>query len=459
MKRYWILTIISFLIFLIANGCGSGGGGGDAPIVSSGPGTLDSTFGVKGIAANNGVAEGKEIYLGIDVALDSNGKILVAGCGRDIIHYDSYDLTDETMVIWRHNLDGTLDTTFGTNGIVISDGVTGVHDSASGYAIALGSNGKIFVTGHCRNISNGPLEMIIWKFNTDGTPDTSFGDDGIVTSGGNDSDRGNAIAIDSNGKILVVGFRHDASGKMAIWKYNADGTPDTSFGTDGIVTSDNVAGGGPDEGFSIALNEEGEIFVAGWAGRIPGPFSPGSEDNFDMAIWKYNSDGTPDTDFGTNGSVISNDTIGPDAGYAMALDDEGNIFVTGYVSSSPSSGINMVIWKYNEDGTPDTAFGDNGKAVVNNPAGGNVDGAGSAIIFDASGKILVSGSFTVRYNMDGTPDTSFGTNGIAVSDLALEGGYRYGYSLRVDTQGRILVGGEYNSNSESKDMAIWRYNP
>ncbi|HDL20498.1 MAG TPA: hypothetical protein ENH30_04380, partial [Nitrospirae bacterium] len=139
------------------------------------------------------------------------------------------------------------------------------------------------VTGYSENGSNN--DMVIWRYNANGTLDTTFGTNGIVVSdnaaGGHSYDYGNSITTDATGKILIAGSSENGSNDdMVIWRYNANGTLDTTFGTNGIVVSDNAAGGhGDDYGYSITTDATGKILVTGG--------SYNSSGNYDMVIWRY----------------------------------------------------------------------------------------------------------------------------------------------------------------------------
>jgi uncharacterized delta-60 repeat protein len=109
------------------------------------------------------------------------------------------------------------------------------------------------------------------RYNADGSPDTSFNGDGIVTTDiGDSSDIANSIAIQSDGKIVVAGSSAnvDSAADFAVVRYNADGSPDTSFNGSGIVTTNIVTtdiGESIDSAASIAIQSDGKIVVAGAA--------------------------------------------------------------------------------------------------------------------------------------------------------------------------------------------------
>jgi len=119
---------------------------------------------------------------------------------------------------------GVLDTSFNGTGFVVHDNATGPDSEDYGNSIYVDSNGKIYVTGFSWNSSRKD-DMVIWRYNSDGSLDNTFGNNGIVVhhnaAGGNARDQGNSIYVDSNGKIYVTGFSENSSGNydMVIWKY------------------------------------------------------------------------------------------------------------------------------------------------------------------------------------------------------------------------------------------------
>jgi uncharacterized delta-60 repeat protein len=125
------------------------------------------------------------------------------------------------MVIWRYNSDGTLDTSFNGTGFVVYNNTAGGNDSDVGFSIFVDSIGKIYVTGYSVN-SSGNGDMVIWRYNSNGSLDNTFGNNGIVhhTACGNGWDEGRSIFVDSNGKIYVTGLSWNGSNDdMVIWKY------------------------------------------------------------------------------------------------------------------------------------------------------------------------------------------------------------------------------------------------
>ncbi|HXX82223.1 MAG TPA: Ig-like domain-containing protein, partial [Thermodesulfovibrionales bacterium] len=214
--------------------------------------SFNSTGTIPGIVTYSGAAGGNNDY-GYSITTDSSGNILVTG--------ESDESEDNSeMVIWRYKPDGTLDTSFNSSGtkpgIVTYSGATGGNYDY-GYSITTDSSHNILVTGASTNAS-GNQHMAIWRYNTNGMPDTSFNGTGIVVSPGaaeGNSDTGNSITTDSSGKILVTGYSwNESDPEMVIWRYNPDGTLDTTFNGTGIVVSDNMTGANGDQGNSIALD-------------------------------------------------------------------------------------------------------------------------------------------------------------------------------------------------------------
>ena len=287
-------------------------------------GTLDTTFAGAGFTLHNDAAGGNDWDYGRAVAIDSSGRILVTG--------DSDRGTNGDMAIWRYNTDGTLDTTFAGAGFVTHHNAAGGAGGDQGNSIAIDSLGRIVVAGYSWRGVVGYYDMAIWRYNTDGTLDTTFNGNGIAVhndaAGGNGNDYGNAISFDSSDKIVVAGNSHSFSQVMALWRYNTDGTLDTTFNSLGYATYD----GG--YGYALAFDPLDRIVVAGGNG--------------DMKLWRCFSDGTLDTGFDTDGLVTDHGAAGgngTDCGYGVAFDSLDRIFVAGY-SLNVSGNNDMVIWRY-----------------------------------------------------------------------------------------------------------------
>ena len=285
--------------------------------------------------------------------------------------------------------------------------------------------------------------------------DTNFGTGGkVVTSITGGSDKAYGVALQADGKIIVAGMATSTiSGRdFACVRYNADGSLDTTFGTAGIVTTD-IQTGSDDVAYSLAIQADGKIVLAGYSDN-------GSNKN--AAILRLNADGTIDTSFGTSGKVLTDfiagneDEIKTVKIHALT----GNIVVGG-TTSTTSTASKAIIARYTPAGLLDTTFHTTGIADLPNSTG---NGTYYYVIEDlmvkSNGKITATGwinqqglqwsadYYTCRLNNDGTLDTSFATDGVAVSN----GGFNANdkaFSMLLNPDDSILFsGGGYLSTLE-----------
>ncbi len=210
-----------------------------------------------------------------------------------------------------------------------------------------------------------------------GSLDNSFDVDGKVTTAISVGDsRGNDIAVQSDGKIVVVGDLNYSD--FAIARYNEDGSLDNSFGTGGKTTisfgtnNDVVAK-------SVAIQPDGKIVVAGYAGNGI---------NYDFAVVRLNGNGSLDAAFDSDGIATSAIGISNDEAYGVSVQDDGKILIAG--SSIIDSHSEFAILRYNSDGSLDTSFDTDGKVTTSFGAGSS---DGKSVTLQADGKILVSGSY------------------------------------------------------------------
>jgi uncharacterized delta-60 repeat protein len=398
---------------------------------------------------------------------------------------------------------GSADATFASTGMVTSGGGAGgvgANQSDLGRAAIQDSFGRIVSVGNSNdNVGAGQPHMAIWRYNLDGTPDLTFNGTGGVFPGfaaGGMVDRGNAVALDSQGRIVVAGISVDPGGlsDLAIWRYNADGTPDLSFNGTGVALTIGAsrvpAGGGVnfDQPFALKIDSQGRIVVLGDS-------LPASADPW-FALWRYLPDGTPDLSFTdgqcqtgtatagvTGGCLTWQGTVSGDIdfGNALALDNSDNITAVGVTCANCSNPF-LVVWQYLANGTPNLGFTDGacktppsngsigGCITVTGSAGGTSD-TGQAVAFDSSGRIVVAGqsntSMTIwRFNPGGTPDSTFVGGGCSVNGTgsgcihsvgAAGGSLDQGMSLALDSTGRIVVAGTSNNGGGAPQMVIWRY--
>ena len=400
----------------------------DAPAFGPGDGVLTTTIG----AGND---EGSE------VTVQADGKILVAGT--------SHNGTNNDFTLTRYNSDGSLDTSFSGDGkltIAIGSG------DDYGTSVTVQADGKILLAGTSFNGGNPDFALV--RYNSDGTLDTSFGGgDGIVTTAiGSGYDWASSVTVQADGKILAGGYGNNGiDSDFALVRYNSDGSLDTSFSTDGILTIA-IGAGSEDYADSVTLQADGKILLAGTS------FNGG---NAVFALVRVNSDGTLDTSFGGgDGKLTTAIGAGTDYGRSVTVQTDGKILFAG--SSSNGSNDDVALVRYNSDGTLDTSFG-GGDGILTTAIGTGGD-TGFSVTVQADGKILVAGSAhngsnydfaVVRYNSDGTLDTSFSGDGMLIT--AIGTGDDYSYSVTAQADGKILVAGQ-GYNGTNNDFALVRYN-
>lgn len=323
---------------------------------------------------------------------------------------------------------GTLDDAFGDHGKVIT--FFGLYESEV-QALAIQPDGKIIAAGSVFD-HGGYNQFGLARYNANGTPDSTFGTDGILISGFLENSLLNCMILQADGKIIVGG---NLSGiypgfQSILVRYNSNGTIDSTFGVAGKITTtaNNIN--------SLALQPDGKIICAGIS--FDGP-------NRDLQLIRYNKEGTPDAGFGVNGIVIT--SIGDrDFGYSVAVQSNGKIVLSGATSSGEGYTSDFVIARYSDNGTLDTSFGTHGIVLM------DLDDSDVArsIKIQKDEKILFLGySKLIRLLPDGDVDIAFGTNGVLALPL--------GNGIEIQPDGKILTAGTYENSVGSSDVALARY--
>ena len=271
------------------------------------PGSPDLSFGIAGI---NTTQTGISSDYGRAMRLQTDEKMLVAG-----FSYNSSNNFDFLLV--RYTTAGWPDSTFGNNGY-ISTSINTHDDYAS--CLAIQPDSKIILAGGSSyNGSNYEIAMV--RYTCNGIIDSSFGAFGVVKTQipGNPTSYANAITLQNDGKILIAARTFTgATNRFACLRYLQNGTIDSSFGSYGIVTT--AFGGIDDEANAMAIQTDGKIIVSGWA-------YTGAND--DYAMIRYKADGTADSTFGTNGKVTTDVGGNFDYVYAMAIQTDNKIVLSG----------------------------------------------------------------------------------------------------------------------------------
>ena len=351
-------------------------------------GSADTSFG----NGTGRVVIGEPLNTTAKPVIQADGKILFAGAVPA-------QLGGHDFHVWRYHADGSLDTSFGNGGVKIID-FSGTDDLP--LAIALQGD-KIVVVGNSYDATTNN-SFAATRLNPDGSLDTSFASGGKFTSSLTPgSDSAFAVGVQADGK-LVLGGR--AGGQMAAVRLNADGTPDTSFGTAGTVLLPTTVNSGA---FSLTF-ADGRILLAGDSGN--------NNANVAAAMVRLLADGALDPSFGSGGTLTAQLSPADDRFRAVEVQQDGKIVVAAYASlRSPTDPLKIVILRFHPDGSPDTQFGQHGRTVLQ--MHGVADQlAGMSLV---GGKIVVYGTtvndtnynttgFIARLNSDGSMDASFGPN-------------------------------------------------
>jgi large repetitive protein len=317
---------------------------------------------------------------GYTLATQPDGRFYVGG-----LRWTGNMFQPNDLGVTRFLANGQPDTTFGTNGTVITDLVVG-SEREQPYAMVVQPDGKLLVAGTVTYDFAPDNEMFVVRYNTNGTLDTTFGTNGkfVLNLGGNDiHSEAYAIALLPDGKILLGGSIDDrlntpiTYADYALVRLTANGQRDFSWGSSGIVKT-NITGS--DRAFDMEIQSDGKVILAGYEG--------GTNLNSKLTLVRYNTDGTLDATFGIGG-VAGIRVPGSFQGASdMALQPDGKIVVAGDVTpDNTSDANNWVVARFNSDGTADSSFGTGG--YVTWDFGGNDKASGVAVLGD--GSLVVGG--------------------------------------------------------------------
>jgi len=401
---------------------------------------------------------------------------------------------------------GHLDPTFGQGGTVTTNIGWGNLLSAGRSAIRQ-SDGKIVVGGTGWKGGTSYTCFALVRFNADGSPDVSFGDDGRVLTlfdgsylGGMFVEGVDGLAQQPDGKLIALGrFEGGADGAMLLLRYGVDGSVDETFGAGGKVevplqvydglaalgrqpdgklvvagvvsTNDRIdlalarfnADGTLDGGFgdtgratldvggygwanALTIQDDGKLVVAG-ASYVP--------DEVRILVARFLPDGMPDPTFGTGGVVVTNPTAGWDQALQVVQQADGRLVVAGYVSSQ-GDGRHVAVLRYLSEGTLDPSFATGG--MWTGAAGGDYATA-SGVVQQPDGRLVVTASngldfATLRFSTGGTLDPTFGSGGVVQTDI---GGNDNPSAVLRQPDGKLVVAGSGSTVEDGSAMAVVRY--
>jgi uncharacterized delta-60 repeat protein len=398
-------------------------------------GDLDTSFSGDGKTTINFTAGDDP---GWSTAVDASDRIVVAGHASGL---------GSRFALARFNEDGTLDTTFGDDGRVMTN-FTPRYDGAWGVAIQ--ADGKIVAAGDS-GLGSGNSGFAVARYNENGTLDTSFNGDGKITiqfTTRDDPVAGLALAAD--GKIVVSGGSAvgGANPRFAVARLDTNGALDPTFSGDGRVMTDlKATGSNYDYANAVVVQADGKIVAGGFSAQR-------------FALVRYHGDGTLDTTFGGDGKVRTDVTRYQDTITGLAVQSDGAIVAAGIAGvDGPNPGFALA--RYEEAlGALDTTFSGDGKLITQFTSGW--DGANGVTVQD--GSIVAVGAASgsggrfalASYLANGQLDTTFGGDGKVTTNFTPREEYARG--VDTDASGNIVVAGFAGwGRTEHPVMAVARY--
>jgi uncharacterized delta-60 repeat protein len=365
--------------------------------------TLDSSFNGSGSLST-------PVYASA-IAAQQDGKIMVTGP-----EFDENDLIKGFGTV-RYNSDGSLDSSFADKGFQR----TGYGWSNGSPTILVQPDGKIVFSGSADD--NGMAAFAINRYNPNGQVDSSFSQDGQLTTNLGSNAYIVSSQVQADGKIVLAGYTTDGASTTAVTvRYDNMGIADVSFDSDGILYD--VISRGATFFSSTAVQPDGKLVAAGYAWN-------GS--NYDFAIVRYNTNGSLDLTFSGDGKQLTDLDALDDKINAIAIQADGKILVAG------SAGDNFAICRYNTDGSLDPGFDLDGWLITDFGSTESI----AALSIQADGKILAGGSLVARYNPDGSRDMGFGEAGQITLDCS---------AIALQKDGKIVLTG-----ARDEVIRVYRY--
>lgn len=446
-RRLVVLVVLTVLLGMLPAGA-----------AWAAPGELDATFSEDGMVLT---AVANQI-VGEAVAIQGDGKTVVGGyvyrrppdCGECAAQYD--------FMLARYTADGSLDPSFGVEGLVIVD-LSGQRLGDQIFDIALQADGKIVAVGTQDTSSAADPRLVVARFTAAGELDATFGENqGWSEFANGNAMQGRAVAIQSDGKIVAGGHWGDWGGEgLSVIRLAADGSLDDSFGSGGYAQVNFPGGTG--RGQDLALAPGGEIVIAG-------EMYDDVTRTYDMAVGRLTSAGSLDTTFGGDGGVnidFSTYDAGEiydyssDGAFGVAVQDDGKVVVAGHGDAQEpeglSTGEDFAVARLTAAGALDISFDDDGRRTTAFSTGNDYDQA-YELALQSDGKIVLAGVSNpnndfglVRYNTDGSLDETFGTSGLLSTDVG--GGSGGANDLAIGSDGRLTAAGRGGDNASVLGVA------
>lgn len=445
----WIAALVAAALLLpLPVVLGSG-------VAGAAEGDLDTTFGDNG-TIDHDVTGGRDV--GEAMTIMPDGKVVVVG-------WEFLTSDNDDFVVVRYNTDGTLDNTFGGDGVVSVDFV---GNDGVGLAAVAQPDGKVVVAGRTRPVANsaGATDLALARLDSNGALDATFGTGGlVVTDVAADFDEIRDLALQPDGKIVAVGFTGQGfsdSEDLLVLRYNADGTLDSSFAGDGIATPIDFFGAN-DSAEGVAVDSTGRLVVSGWSWD---PAANNGEGRGRFSILRFTAAGSLDTTFDADGIVHTEFFNGAipdmadfgDFGDQLIIQDDDRIVVAG--SAWDGARDHFAVARYDVDGSLDSTFDGDGKVTTD---AGTDALAFAGLAQQQDGKLVVAGQATfsgntdfavVRYDADGSLDTTFSGDGIASAPVGA--GFDSARDMGLQADGRIVLAGTTGTNPDQR-FAVARF--
>ncbi len=356
---------------------------------------------------------------------------------------------------------GDLDPTFGTAGMITTD-INHSVDLAQ--AVAIQADGKLVVVGQTyKNNDFSGEDFVVTRYNTDGTLDNTFGSGGRVrTDFPGLAAVPSSVVIQPDGKIVVAGGAFPLFtflGNFEVVRYKPNGSLDRSFGNGGIVTTHFSEGS---YAFGVALQADGKIVAAG---TVFVDFNPGEGSDTDFALARYNPDGSLDTTFGNGGTVMTDFFGMEDDAFSVLIQSDGKIVAVGS-ANNPATYYDFAAARYLSNGTIDTAFGVGGKVSTDFGAA-NFDRAHAAAL-QSDGRIVAAG-FAISQNggVQNFAVARYTSSGVLDTSFRGDGKNQIdfgsccqsAYQVLLQQDGKIVTVGYANTESSDSDFLLARLSP
>lgn len=385
-------------------------------------GDLDLTFGINGSAITD-LGNGYDQCSGLVIQPDQ--KIVVGG--RAQVNGGFYP----TLI--RMNPDGSIDNTFGEDGITSGDVPHSTTFYAEADALAIQPDGKLLYAFHLG--AWGGDGLAVTRFNDDGSIDTSFGINGTAsTIPFDNSNYSNSLLLQSDGKIVLVGrgqWYDGGPGHVSAVRFNSNGILDETFAVAGFFSLN--LGGTNDQALDVKQQIDGKIVMTG---------IKSNSGFYEYLVIRLNENGSFDESFSDDGIFSVGISGSYDNPKFIAIRNDGSILITGIAYTENMSDFGMVLMCLTPAGEVNTSFGNNG---ITTYSFGVDDDFAESVAVDNEGRILVAGHVedfyiygaVLRFDENGILDSSFGDNGISVIDA-----YSYHVeNIKLQSDGKIVVCG------------------